>query len=95
MLPLTVSAHDWCAWQFHRQDLAAGIAILLRRHESPFPTMGVKLKCILPAAEYEVSLSADYRESPCRRMKGSELAQISVTIPETPGSLLLRYRQVK
>jgi len=26
LLPLTVSYHDWCAWQFHRDDLKAGIA---------------------------------------------------------------------
>jgi len=64
LLPLTVSYHDWCAWQFHRQDLESGIAMFLRRHRSPFPTMEMALKCIAPDAEYEVSESHDYQEAP-------------------------------
>ncbi|HUU22506.1 MAG TPA: glycoside hydrolase family 36 protein [Phycisphaerae bacterium] len=91
LLPLTVGFHDWCAWQFHREDLAAGVAMFFRRHRSPFPTMEIELKCVDPAGQYDVSLSAGYREAPRRRMKGADLSRMSVTIPETPGSLLLRY----
>jgi alpha-galactosidase len=94
LLPLTVAYHDWCAWQFHRADLDAGVAVFLRRHRSPFPTMAVRLKRIDPAAEYEVSLSPGYEEAPRRRMPGSALDRLTVTIEEMPGSLLLRYRRV-
>lgn len=94
LLPLTVSYHDWCAWQFHRQDMDAGIAVYLRRHRSPFGAMLAGLKRIDPAAQYDVSVSPDYAEAPCARMSGSELAQLSVTVPDAPGSVLLRYTRV-
>lgn len=95
LLPLTVSYHDWCAWQFHREDLESGIAMFLRRHRSPFPTMEMALKCIVPDAEYDVSESRDYQEAPRRRMRGRDLIRLSVTIPDKPGSILLRYAKVK
>ena len=95
LLPLTVSYHDWCAWQLHREDIGAGVAMFLRRHRSPFPTMEVELKRIIANAHYEVSLSPGYQEAPRRQVRGEELARMSVTIPEMPGSLLLRYERVK
>jgi len=95
LLPLTVSYHDWCAWQFHREDLEAGVAMFFRRHRSPFSAMEVALNGILPEAQYDVSLSPDYREAPGKRMKGSDLARLSVTIPEARGSVLLRYKRAK
>ena len=95
LLPLTVSYHDWCAWQFHREDLEAGMAMFFRRHQSPFPTMVIGLKCVVPDAQYEVSLSAGYQEGPRNRMSAKELAPMSITIPEMPGSLLLRYERVR
>ena len=91
LLPLTVSYHDWCAWQFHREDLGAGIAMLFRRHRSPFPVMDIALKRIDPDAQYDVSLSPGYREAQRTRMNGGDMARMSVTIAERPGSLLLRY----
>jgi len=94
LLPLTVAHHDWCAWQFHREDLDAGVAVFLRRHRSPFPAMEVRLKRIDPDAEYEVSLSPGYEEATRRIMPGSELDRLTVTVEEIPGSLLLRYRRV-
>jgi len=94
LLPLTVAYHDWCAWQFHRNDMDAGFAIFFRRHRSPFPTMDVALKCIIPDAHYEVSLSSGYEEAPRKRMTGTQLRRLPIVISEMPGSLLLRYTQV-
>lgn len=94
LLPLTVAAHDWCAWQLHREDLGAGIALFLRRHRSPYPTMEVSLKRIVADAAYEVSLSPDYTEAPRQRMSGGALARLILSIPEAPGSLLLRYTKL-
>jgi alpha-galactosidase len=94
LVPLTISYHDWCAWQLHRPDMAAGVAVFLRRHRSPFPTMTLALKQIDPDAQYDVSLSPDYTEAPCQRMSGAELIHLPLTIPEAPGSLLLRYTRV-
>jgi alpha-galactosidase len=92
LLPLTVLYHDWCAWQFHREDLGAGIAMFFRRHRSPFPSMQVTIKRIDPDADYEVSLSPCYGEAGNKRMKGRDLANMTITMPESPDSLLLRYR---
>ncbi len=94
LLPLTVSSHDWCAWQLHRPDLRAGVAIAFRRHRSPFPAMEIALNEIDPQAEYEVSLSPGYLPEPSTRLPGWELASLLVSIPEKPGSVLVRYRQV-
>jgi len=94
LLPLTASSHDWCAWQFHRDDMDAGIAVFFRRHGSPFPEMEVSLRQISLDARYEVSLSADYAEAPRKELSGKELGCMSVGIPDAPGSLLLRYRRV-
>lgn len=95
LLPLTVSYHDWCAWQFHREDMDAGIAMFFRRHRSPFPTMEIDLKRIAPDAEYDVSLSAGYQEARRSRRSGKQLAHMLIRIPEIPGSLLLRYSRVR
>ena len=94
LLPLTVSYHDWCAWQLHREDLQAGIAVFFRRHRSPFPAMRVELACIDRDAEYEVSLSPGYEEGPRERMDGRQLAELLVKVPEMPGSVLLRYARL-
>ena len=94
LLPLTVSYHDWCAWQLHRDDMSAGVALLFRRHQSPFPSMQVLLKCIDPDADYDVSLSPGYEEAPRERMTGRDLTDLIVKIPEAPGSVLLRYSRV-
>lgn len=95
LLPLTVSYHDWCAWQLHREDLQAGIAMFFRRHRSPFSSMEVELRCVDPDGRYDVSLSAGYQEAPHTRMSGRELARLSIAIAEAPGSLLLRYARIK
>ncbi len=93
LLPITASLHDWCAWQFHRDDQQAGVAMFLRRHRSPFPSMQVALKRVQADAYYEVSLSSGYEEAPRRRMSGQELTQLNIAIEDKPGSILLRYRQ--
>ena len=95
LLPLTVSYHDWCAWQFHRADRNAGFAVFLRRHRSPFPTMQVRLKAIDPNGHYEVGLASGYEDQTQRRMTGRELADITVTISGMPGSMLLRYARTE
>jgi alpha-galactosidase len=94
LLPVTVSYHDWCAWQLHRSDMEAGIALLFRRHRSPFPSMQVSLKCVEPESEYDVSLSPEYDEAPRHRMTGRDLMDLTVTISEKPGSMLIRYSRV-
>jgi len=91
LLPLTVSPHDWCAFQLHRHDLKAGFALFFRRHESAFPSMRASLRWIDPAASYRVTLSASYDPSPQQTMAGRQLRELTVQINQQPGSMLLRY----
>jgi hypothetical protein len=91
LLPLTVSYHDWCAYQFHRADLDSGFAMFLRRHKSPFASMQVELKHIDPRARYNITKATRYRPSPPRTVSGKDLAAMTIRINDQPGSLLLRY----
>ena len=92
LLPLTTSAHDWCAFQFHRHDLNAGFALFFRRHGSPFSSMQAGLRWINPTAGYRVTFSAGYDPSPEQIMSGRQLQELPVQIDERPASLLLQYR---
>jgi hypothetical protein len=95
LLPLTVSAHDWCAWQFHRADRDAGIAVFFRRHRSPFPAMRASLKRIDPQACYRITTATGYRPSRPRTLTGKALAELRIGIAAQPGSLLLRYQRLE
>ncbi|MHB0859154.1 MAG: glycoside hydrolase family 36 protein [Anaerolineae bacterium] len=94
LLPLTASASDWCAYQFDRPDLQAGFAIFLRRHESPFSTMEAGLRGLDPDAAYAVTLSDSFVEPEPERLRGVDLMQRAIVLPERSSSLLLRYRRL-
>ncbi len=91
LVPLTVHYQDWCAWQFHRSDIDAGIAVAFRRHQSPYPTCAVTLKGIDPTARYAVSISPGYVEAVRQCISGAELARLTLAIDDQPGSVLIRY----
>ena len=80
LLPLTVSPHDWCAFQLHRHDLKAGFALFFQRHESAFPSMRASLRWIDPTASYKVTFSASYDPSPEQTMAGRQLQELTVLI---------------
>jgi len=94
LLPLTAAEHDWCAYQFHRPDLDAGIALFFRRHGSPFPTMECALKQIDPTVQYEVTTASAWRRPVPQLVPGLELIELSVTLSDQPSSQLLEYRKV-
>jgi len=94
LVPLTSAEHDWCAYQFHRADLDAGIALFFRRHNSPFPCLECGLRQIDPNAQYEVTLATQWEPSSPRRTAGAELVNLAVTIQQPPSSQLLEYRRV-
>ena len=56
--------------------------------------MEIGLKAIDPHAEYEISAAVDFVAPPARRTSGKELEKLSITIPEKPGSALLRYKKL-
>jgi alpha-galactosidase len=93
--PLTVEKHDWCAYQFHREDLDSGFALFLRRHQSHFPVIEVQLYNIDTNKKYEVIFSkksGNYRNK--KIISGEKLKNIKISIKEKPGSLLLIYKKI-
>ena len=94
LLPLTAEEHDWCAYQFHRVDLGAGVALFFRRHKSPYPVMECGLRQVDPTAEYEVTTATEWQPEVTSRMLGQELQNLSVNIPRQTSSKLFEYRMV-
>ena len=91
LAPLTVGYHDWCAYQYHRPDLRAAVAVFLRRHESPFPMMEVGLREIESSVQYEVTLRTGFENPKPKQMPGLELMRLRINIAKRPGSALLEY----
>lgn len=86
--------NDWCAWQFHRSDLAAGYALVFRRPKSPQSSITVSLQALDPTAKYEVTFAESYDVTGHRTMTGNELAKLHVELSSAPGSVLVRYRRI-
>ncbi|MDQ1285700.1 MAG: Alpha-galactosidase, partial [Thermodesulfobacteriota bacterium] len=93
--PLT--AHNtrddvWIGYQFHRDDMKAGMFLAFRRQESPYLSACLKLRGILPSARYELT----YEDTGIKQvLLGETLSTgINVSIDDTPGSLLVTYRQL-
>jgi len=83
----------WSGMQFDRPDLKSGLAMFFRRPESPFPTLDAHLRKIDPAAIYSVEIRTELGPGKVSRMSGKELAGLSVTIPDKPGSALVFYKR--
>lgn len=80
----------WFGYQFHRNDKDAGIAILFRREKNPEPEKAVALKGLLPEVTYEVSFEGSEDR---QVIKGKELADFKVQIPDAPGSVIVFYQK--
>jgi alpha-galactosidase len=94
--PLTThSVEDdvWMAYQFHREDMKQGMVMTFRRPQSKDDSNCLKLRGLLPEANYEVTFE-DTGE--IKTISGKELLSgVNVTINETPGSWLITYRQCR
>ncbi len=94
LLALTTSQRDWYAYQLDRPDLGEGAVLAFRRPESPYPAVELALYGIDESAMYEVSLTGEnYDLAPYVELLGKDLASLTVSIKERPGSVLLRYRR--
>jgi alpha-galactosidase len=89
----TVSAREWCVYQYHRADTGDGVVFAFRRHESPYVVYTACLREIDEKADYIVTESYDYTSSQSRKIKGSELRQLRVNIDSCPGSVVIEYRK--
>ena len=84
--------HDrWMAYQFHRQDLDAGIVMVFRRSRNQEIFTSIRLCALSDEANYELT----YENSAAVTVKsGRELKKgMIVKLVERPGSQLITYRK--
>lgn len=91
----TMALDAWSAAQFHRPGHDDGVAVVLRRPDSPVDAVQVSLRGIEPGARYRVSLSPGYEVEAAQELAGSELLDLTVTIPAAPGAVLVEYARAK
>jgi alpha-galactosidase len=83
----------WSAWQLDRPEHNDGLIICLRRTNSIYSTLQLDLQKIDPAASYDVELRSTMDRAPVKTMSGADLARLSVTISDKPGSALIFYHK--
>jgi hypothetical protein len=93
LLPYSRSTDLWTAWQWDRPAQKDGVAIILRRPQSPLTTMDLGLQHLDSDASYDVEVRTTYDKAPVREMKGCDLAKLRIELPEAPGSALVFYRE--
>lgn len=91
--PTTTPDH-WCAFQYHRPDLGAGVVYVFRRPDSPYPVLELPFKALAPDAKYRLEIINDALESTVREVSGSEASAGLETRVPRGGSVLLRYRKI-
>jgi len=91
--PYSTSDDAWIAYQFHREDLRGGIALVFRRQNCPQRDFLINFKGLNPSRRYELIISDDKLEKKRRILSGKRLMEgITLTIEQAPGSLLIFYR---
>jgi len=95
--PLTAystGSDAWMAWQFDRPDAGQGVVQAFRREQCIFETGRLKLRGLQPAALYRV---VDLDTEALRQVGGRELMDkgLLVSIPDQPGSAILRYERAE
>jgi len=94
LLPYSLSADTWTAWQWNRPSRADGVVMALRRPGSQVSRMQLTLQHVDAGREYEVEVRAGYERSAVKTMRGSELSRMEVLLPEAPSSAVIFYREV-
>jgi alpha-galactosidase len=95
--PLTPYSADPAAWtvhQWHRPDLKAGIVLCFRRQGSTTASMTPGLHAIDPGAQYSVETRTGLGPGETSTMSGKDLANMTFTVTDKPGSLLVLYKEL-
>lgn len=91
LTPYTVAEDAWMAWQFHRDDLSAGLVQVFRRPGAVQNTLTVSLCGLSDDATYAINQP----EGPPRRLTGRQLREgFAIPLPQAPASAVLEYRRV-
>lgn len=93
LLPYSLDAETWTAWQWNRPEDKDGLVMVLRRPQSPFTSVELNLQHLDPNASYDVGIRSGYDKAPTVEMLGSELAHLQIQLLDAPSSKLVFYRQ--
>jgi alpha-galactosidase len=97
--PLTacsIAADQWLAFQFHREDLGAGIVVAFRRPACESADLPVALRGLGREKRYAVEFVDENYASTSRVMTGEELmSKLVLTCPKKGSSLVVRYKAQK
>lgn len=93
LLPYSLGEETWTAGQWDRPEDKDGLVIVLRRPNSPFTAMELGLQHLNLNASYEVEIRNTYDRIPTKEMKGSDLMDLQIQLPNAPSSTLVFYRQ--
>jgi alpha-galactosidase len=92
LTPANTSPDQIAAWQLHRADLNAGMALAFRRRDSNPMGLIVGLQGVAPKTTYRVEFSDNRRRKTVRTMTGKELLSgLTLKLPEKGSSLVVRY----
>ena len=93
LMPHDASEHAWFAYQFHRPDMAAGMAIAFRRAASPYESVRLNLRGLDPEARYAI---ANLDTGTRVEATGRELVEkgMCIQIAERPESALVVYERI-
>jgi len=93
LLSYSLAPDTWTAWQWNRPENNDGLIMILRRASSPFPAMELKLQKLQPDAIYDVEMRSGYAHVPTRKMKGSDLTHLTISLHDSPDSMLIFYKR--
>lgn len=91
LLPYSLEANCWIAWQWHRPEPNTGVVQVFRREHSDTETLRLPLEGINYDDTY--TLTPLTAQSQAITATGAELREhgLPVTIPEKPGALVITY----
>ena len=92
LLPCSRDPADWMASQYHRPDLDEGMILCFRHSDSPYPSVDVALRGLIPGATYE--LKSDRTGAKALRTGAELMSTFTLTLPAPRSSDLITYRRV-
>jgi alpha-galactosidase len=94
LTPCGTARDQFVAYQFHRADLNAGLALAFRRTECEYLGLVLGLRGIELERNYLVEFVDSDGRTSSQTMKGEALAtDLTLRVPDKGGSLLVRYRR--
>ncbi|MBI2433034.1 MAG: alpha-galactosidase, partial [Candidatus Hydrogenedentes bacterium] len=89
LFPHSAAKDAWYGYQFHRDDLGSGLAVIYRREQCPEKTI-----CTLRGLALDSKYRIFYEDSlETGELDTSKGMAIEVSIPTTPGAIFIYYRK--